>query len=310
MLFLTDRCPVGCAHCSVDSRGDSPTITDFELFEEIVEAICTRPELELVGISGGEPFVERRGLAYASEQVVEAGKDLVVYTSGVWATRPETQPWIRDVLRRCSCVFLSTDAFHEEKIQNARFVRAAHAIAEEGVWIVVQVLDIPRMVDKAEVLLREAFGERHTEFAEVHLIPPLPYGRGAVVFMRTKHTPGRAFGPCGAVAAPVIRYDGLVSACCNENVLMGGGPEQLRRRCGSKDELNGAIDDFYSDPLLRSIGGVGPGALTAHPRFADLADEEFTSICELCWKLLRRTESDEEPDRVIQALDLVGRAAP
>ena len=37
LLFITDRCPVGCAHCSVDSRRDSPTITDFELFGEIVE---------------------------------------------------------------------------------------------------------------------------------------------------------------------------------------------------------------------------------------------------------------------------------
>src|SRR2546430_12775423 len=86
LLFLTDRCPVGCAHCSVDSRQDSPTISDFELFEQIVEALCTRPDLRLVGISGGEPFVERRGLMLASRRLIEAEKDVVVYTSGVWAT--------------------------------------------------------------------------------------------------------------------------------------------------------------------------------------------------------------------------------
>ena len=43
LLFVTDRCPVGCAHCSVDSRRDSPTITDFELYGEILDWLCGQP---------------------------------------------------------------------------------------------------------------------------------------------------------------------------------------------------------------------------------------------------------------------------
>src|SRR3954447_20648827 len=81
LLFITDRCPVGCAHCSVDSRADSPSISDFDLFEQIVDAICARPEVDVVGISGGEPFVERRGLALAARRVADSGKALVLYTS-------------------------------------------------------------------------------------------------------------------------------------------------------------------------------------------------------------------------------------
>ena len=135
LLFLTDRCPVGCAHCSVDSRADSPTITDFELFQQIVDVLCTRPELQVVGISGGEPFVERRGLTLASRQLVAAGKDLVVYTSGVWATGSETPDWIRRVLRSSSCAFLSTDAFHAAALADERFVRAARACLRDAVWV-------------------------------------------------------------------------------------------------------------------------------------------------------------------------------
>ena len=308
LLFLTDRCPVGCAHCSVDSRADSPTITDFELFEKIVDGICALPEVRVVGISGGEPFVERRGLLLATERIVDSGKDVVVYTSGVWATRPEAPAWVRKVLGLSSCAFLSTDAFHAAQMQDERFVRAARAIAGVGVWIVVQVLELEDMVAKAESLLHKAFGADYADFAELNLTPPLPYGRGASVFMRTKHTPGHAFGPCRLVAAPVIRYDGLVSACCNENVIMGGGPERLRRRTATADELTTAVGDFLGDPLVRAIGGVGPGPMTGHPRFADLADEQFTSICQLCWRMLERTEQDEQPDRLVRALDLVGRA--
>jgi len=308
LLFITDRCPVGCAHCSVDSRRDSPTIRDWSLFEEIVDGICADAELEVVGISGGEPFVERRGLELASRRLVEAGKLLVVYTSGVWATASPPPAWVGDVLRRSSCVFLSTDAFHADAMQRVRFVRAARAIAAQGVWIVVQVIDLHDMVDRAKDLLEEAFGAGWDELAELHLTRPLPYGRGATVFMLTKHRPGHAYGPCLVAAAPVIRYDGVTSGCCNEDVIMGGGPDALRRRCGSRQELGDAIAHFRADAFLGAVGGVGPGAMTAHPRFADLAEQRFASICDLCWRMLERTSGDEEPDPLIRALDLVSHA--
>jgi hypothetical protein len=301
LLFITDRCPVGCAHCSVDSRRDSPTITDFALFGEIVEWLCAQP-LEVIGISGGEPFVERRGLALAARRFTEAGKELVVYTSGVWARRPEPPAWIADVLDRCTTVFLSTDAFHAEGVDDAYYVHAARAIARAGAWIVVQVIDVGDMVERARGLLRRAFGKRYEDYAELRPLTPLTAGRGKDVFARTDHMPGRAFKPCTMVASPMIRYDGVVTACCNESVIMGWGPPALRRRAGSQAELSAAMDAFAGDPLLRAIGGVGPGALTALPRFADLADQEFTSICDLCWKQFDRTAGDAQPDPLIGAI--------
>ena len=47
------------------------------------------------------------------------------------------------------------------------------------------------------------------------------------------------------------------------------------------------------------------GALTAHPRFADLAEREFTSICDLCWTMLDRVAGDEQPDPLIDAVSAV-----
>jgi MoaA/NifB/PqqE/SkfB family radical SAM enzyme len=309
LLFITDRCPVGCEHCSVDSRADSPTISDFDLFEQIVDGICARPEVQVVGISGGEPFVERRGLMLASRRVVDSGKDLVLYTSGVWGKSAEAPAWIREVIGLASCVFLSTDAFHADQIADEHFVRAAHTISREDVPMVVQVLDRPEMVERAQGLLVAAFGASWPEHAEINLIPPLPYGRGQLVFMRKAGRPGREFRPCAVAAAPVIRYDGRLAGCCNENVIMGGGPEVLRRTVHSQEEVDAAIVHFGTDPFLGAIGGVGPEGLTEHPRFRDLGDEPFTSICELCWKMLERTAGDERPDPMISALDLVGQGA-
>jgi hypothetical protein len=304
LLFITDRCPVGCAHCSVDSRRDSPTIKDFELFGEIVEWLVAQDH-DVVGISGGEPFVERRGLSLAARRITEEGKHLVVYTSGVWATRPDPPAWIAGVLDRCTTVFLSTDAFHAEGVGDGHYVNAARAIQRAGAWIVVQVLDVDDMVDRARDLLREAFGEGYEDYAELRPLTPLTAGRGADVFMRTKHQPGSTFAPCSMVASPMIRYDGVVTACCNESVIMGQGPKALRRKARSRAELTAQMAAFHADPLLRAIGGVGPGALTAHPRFADLADAPFTSICDLCWKLFDRTARDVRPDPLIAAISAV-----
>jgi hypothetical protein len=287
LLYLTDRCPVGCAHCSVDARRDSARITDFALLAELVDAIAARPEVELVGISGGEPFVERRGLTDAVERLSRAGKQLVVYTSGVWAA-PRTPAWVRRVLGDVGCVYLGTDGYHAAMLPDERFVRAARAVRAAGAGLVVQVIRMPAMVRRAEALLARAFGDQWPAEAELSLTPPLPYGRGANVFHRRAETLGRDFGPCPALAAPVVRYDGRVAACCNEQVIVGLGPERLRDRCTTATELDAALERWNRDPLLAAIGRVGPGPLTEHPALRPLADDRFAGVCDVCWRALDR----------------------
>ncbi|MEA2217527.1 MAG: hypothetical protein QOJ35_153 [Solirubrobacteraceae bacterium] len=307
LLFITDRCPVGCAHCSVDSRRDSPTIADFELFGEILDWICAERAIEVVGISGGEPFVERRGLALASRRLADAGKRQVVYTSGVWASGARPLAWIREVLGRCSCVYLSTDAFHARQLADVRYVRAARAIADAGSWIVVQVLGIERMREQAERLLHDAFGPAWADHAELAITMPVTNGRGASVFTRAASIPGHAFGPCALATSPVLRYDGLVTGCCNESVIMDAGPQRLRRRARSGRELGEAVARFRADPLLEAIAGTGLGVLTEHPRFADLADARFAHNCDLCWKMLARSPDTARPEPLIEAVNALPR---
>jgi hypothetical protein len=94
----------------------------------------------------------------------------------------------------------------------------------------------------------------------------------------------------------------LVTGCCNESIIMGGGPSRLRQRVRSMTELEAAVEGFHADPLLRAIEGAGLGVLTQHPRFADLAEEKCMSICDLCWKMLDRLPNRDEPDRLINAI--------
>jgi organic radical activating enzyme len=309
LLFLTDRCPVGCAHCSVDSRRDSPTIDDFTIFRHLLDGIAGRPGVELVGISGGEPFVERRGLIEAVERLSNAGKILVLYTSGVWA-RSETPTWIRSVLSATDCVFLSTDGYHAEMLPDDRFIRAAHAVRDADVSLIVQVIRLPKMVARAESLLQRAFGECWRDEAELSLTPPLPYGRGANVFHRRSTTVAHEFGPCPALAAPVVRYDGRVTACCNEQIITGHGPARLRADCADGDDIDAAFARWQRDPLISAIRTIGPGPLTEYPSFHELRSERFSSICDLCWRMLLEVpESASGGDRVLDAIARVNDAA-
>ncbi len=305
LLFITDRCPVGCAHCSVDSRPDSPIIQDFDLFQDIVQWLCEKPGLDVIGISGGEPFIERRGLTLASKALSQAGKHLVVFTSGVWATSISPPGWIADVLAQCSCVYLSTDSFHTQTVSNQRFIRAARSIAAEKAWIVVQVLDYQESIDRATMLLQEAFGAHPEDYSELNIIHPLTNGRGANIFRPTSHLLGNQFGACSRITSPMVRYDGLVTGCCNEGVIMNFGPGRLRRRAKSADELEAAVTAFHADPLLKSIGGVGLGVITEHPKLRDLGEARFQSICHLCWEVLERMPDDRSPDHLIETLSLL-----
>jgi hypothetical protein len=307
LLFITDRCPVGCGHCSVDSRRDSPQIRDFALFERLVDGICGDPDRHLVGISGGEPFVERRGLTLAMTKLAAAGKDIVLYTSGVWARAGNQPQWIVDLLPLASCVFLSTDAFHSRTVDDERFAAAARAIAAADVPVIVQVLNVPDQVEAATRALTRAFGVGWAEFVDLSYIEPLPYGRGVGVFARPPAQAGETVGACSLLAAPVVRYDGRSSACCNEPVIMGRGPDRLRRTVRDAAELARALDDMTGDALLQAIATAGAGAVTALPGYTHLAQQQVHGVCDLCWRLQEDTPVPlgDRSNRVLTLLPLV-----
>ncbi|MBB2910555.1 hypothetical protein FHS43_001818 [Streptosporangium becharense] len=301
LLVVTDRCPVGCSHCSVASRPDGPRITDLALFEEVVEGLCADETLRVVGVSGGEPFTERRALSHAARRIHGSGKAFVPYTSGYWGAGGDPPAWIRSVLQLSACVVLGTDAHHTSP--PGTVAAAARAVAAEGTWLVAQVLDDPAQIGAAEDLLTGALGGGWRDLAEIHAVPPLPYGRGSAVFPAAARVPGARLGRCAIARTPTVRYDGRISACCNENVIMGAGPPGLHRVARDRDGVREALAAFAADPFFTVLGSLGTAALTALPRHRDLAAREFSGICGICWHLLRRVAGERDP--LLRALALL-----
>lgn len=311
LLYLTDRCPVGCAHCSVDAmpRGPRPVPGDVVLAERLVDGLCAMHSIRLVGISGGEPFGERRVLQAVTAKLAEAGKDVVLYTSGNWGRDDGTAPkWTHSVLARASCVVLSTDGFHAARLSEARYLAALRAAAAAGSWIAVQVISADGQQAEAERLLIAAFGSSWPELAEIRGTVLLPRGRAARLRPADGHAaglPGRAFGSCHLARTPVVRFDGGLTACCNEDVVTGGGPRALHDRAAGPGELRSRLGAMERDPFLRAISAAGPGVLTTLPRYRDLGEQVHRDICSLCWALLRRG-ADRDP--AVRAVgELAGR---
>jgi hypothetical protein len=280
---------------------DGPRITDWPLFDATVAGIAALPGVEVVAISGGEPFVERRGLPRAVSAFRAAGRDVVVFTSGYWAPEHrDPAAWITDVLSQTATVFLSTDAFHDERIPISRFTAALRIIAAAGPHIVVQLLDDPSTVDAAVGALSAAFGARWSEHAELNRITPLRRGRGRNLFQLQRLRAVGEFGRCGLLGSPTIRYDGVVTPCCNESLITGEGPRALRQRIGSASEVATALATMRDDPVLRLIGSIGPAGVAALPGYQALAEGRYEDVCGACWAALRLRDGAPAARRVVE----------
>ncbi|MGH3274902.1 MAG: hypothetical protein ACRDNZ_11365 [Streptosporangiaceae bacterium] len=302
LLFITDRCPVQCAHCSVDSLPHSPTITDYALFDEILVGIVALVSTSAVAISGGEPFSERKGLCRAVDILRDGGKDVVIFTSGYWAGGSRLQPWIGRVLSETSTVFLSTDSFHQGRVAQDRFRRAARHVADAGCRIVVQALDegaTPRFVSD---VLADLYGDGWSDHADVVPIPPLRTGRGAGVFGIGSRRDLSSFGACQLTKAPTIRYDGTIIGCCNEALVRGAGPAALRRQVRSRDDVRAVIEQYRIAPLLRAVAAVPLHRLTALPALRPLADDRYEGICAACWRAHDLLNGDPESETMLSVL--------
>jgi hypothetical protein len=303
LLYLTDRCPVGCGHCSVSALAGGPTVTDLPLLASLVSGMAARPGLRVVAVSGGEPFAERRGLTLAVHGLAAADKAVVVFTSGFWAGRGQVPAWIGRVLAEVSTVFLGVDDHHADRLGPDRLRWAVEAVADAGCRLVLQVIDRPGQQEQARRLLHDALGTGWRERAEILPTELLPWGRAALLFAAPAGRPVTAFGPCLPACAPTVRYDGTVTGCCNEQVITGGGPAALRRSAAATGAgLPAVLDGFARDPLLRVMARTGPGALSGLPGFEKLSAGRYPGVCDGCWAAHDAVATDPRAAAVVGVL--------
>jgi organic radical activating enzyme len=306
LVYLTDRCPVGCAHCSVNSTATSARVSDHQFLQRIVRDLATKVELHSVGISGGEPFIERTALTQTVDTLTDAGKLVIPYTSAVWAN--SVPRWVQHVLERSAAVVLSTDTFHDDGVSQEQVRRAMEAIVAAGARLILQVVDVEQSVERALDLVTDCFGASAPDVADVTVVPLIGVGRGTtLVTMRTGMRPDR-MQACRAAASAVVAYDGRITPCCNESLINGDGPAALRPLVSDPKEFLSTLDDLTASPLLTMMRTAGPAGVVSLPGFADLGEHTFGSLCDFCWKAHeRQTTLSDADSRVLRAAAVIAR---
>jgi hypothetical protein len=296
-IVLTDRCPVGCAHCSVSALMDDAGPEVNPDFAAQVAALATLPGCDVVFITGGDPFVHLDELAAAVEALTAGGKRVVVHTSGYWGADGEVVARARGVLELVSTVVFGVDLYHRKGVGDAALTGAMALAHELGCHVVAQVIVGPTQPDHkgyAERMLATALGAGWSAHAEIDEGPPLEQGR-AVKLERFRRAP-RPARRCDVVNRRMLRFDGEVTACCNEAVLQGAGPPGLRRVVGVEG-VEAALDALNGDPLLRLVHALPTGAAyELVSSVAGVAPEQVAGTCDACWRTGELLAGMSEPE--------------
>jgi hypothetical protein len=284
-IVLTDRCPVGCAHCSVSALMDDAGPEVNPRFLAQVRQLAALPDCDVVFITGGDPFVHLPELAAAVAALTAADKRVVVHTSGYWGADADVVQCARGLLERVSTVVFGVDLYHRKGVSDAALTGAMALAHELGCHVVAQVIVGPRQPDHkgyAQRMLAAALGDDWPAHAEIDEGPPLEQGRAATLD-RFRATP-RAALRCEVVNRRMLRFDGEVTACCNEAVLQGAGPRALRRPIAAGG-VQGALADLADDPLLRLVHALPTGAAyELVSSVAGVAPQPAAGTCDACWR--------------------------
>jgi pyruvate-formate lyase-activating enzyme len=267
-LALTRRCPLSCRHCltnSLMSVPDNPTMPFLRFANTFTE--LSHPELVLM--TGGEALLKANTVHDIAQRAAMVGTRSYALSGMYFARERRIPPAIKRAIDTLDHFAASIDAFHEEEVPRASVVRVLRELLQEGKDVSVQIVGLgendPYLKEAIEDL-RGAFDER---------VPLLvstinPVGRAAEWLPRTIPTafPPKppAPRPCTLATWPVVRFDGKIVACTNQNVIDTKHPaKHLIVGEAAQDDWASVRERVLTRDLLRAIRLVGPEVLDDRP---------------------------------------------
>ena len=80
----------------------------------------------------------------------------------------------------------------------------------------------------------------------------------------------------------MVRHDGRVTVCCNEEIINGHGPDFLSNRLPGKT-VSEKLKELRSNSIVKGLANVGPTKLYSDQLMKPPPDSD--SICDQCWSL-------------------------
>jgi MoaA/NifB/PqqE/SkfB family radical SAM enzyme len=299
-VSLTEKCPIRCRHCFVESGPLREEQADVEAFTRWIAGVAAAPGLEIVFFSGGEPFSHPLALRAGLRACRERDVYPVVCTSGFFGKSDESTRRLLDSFPDLGCLWISTDVFHEEFVPLEHLRRVAEIARERKITVGFQIVD-----DDPE---HSAFMQRFSEVVgydvvprgDILIVPLAKQGRAerevtaseaaALDISREAGFDAVPATPCTWLGTPWVREDGVVSACPNLDVFRAEQhPLQLGRLDDADFTALSALAD--ADGYLQTLRVFGPaGLVERHPVESwgwNRAAFRGSSICDLCHSLAK-----------------------
>jgi hypothetical protein len=291
-VSLTQKCPIRCRHCFVESSPTRSEHANLDAFRRWLDGILETESVELITFSGGEPLSHPRALAYGLKACLDSNRYSVLATSAFWARTPTSADETLDRYPPFRCLWISTDCYHEEFVPLSHLRNAAEAAIKRNISVVFQIVDD----DPNHSPFLKRFESQMGELApksEVFITPLSLVGRASRELDIPLPLPERDLSkipdvPCPWLGAPWLHEDGVVCACPNLEVHRN---PHHPLRLGDLNVTNFSVISRRADNdlYLQAIRVLGPRGIvetfSVEEWGWDRASFRGTNICDLCHSL-------------------------
>lgn len=291
IVRATERCEVGCDHCSIDARRDGMDLTS-ALLERALDG-ARSAGVGLIHFSGGEPLVNSRLEEFVAAALAR-GFETEVTTSTFTTKGEDTTDRVRS-LRAAGLarVMLSYDAAHARTVAIDQYARFMLEAQREGIETCAVVVEWPGAAWNVQRLKAEC-ARRGVDVDRVDWCRTDLSLEGRAARRYQTVPPSGCDARCPYVlTAPTLRPDGVVQLCPNlqsrSRLFVIG---DVRER-----PLDALLAEMLSSPLYRSLALLGPHRAA----MAMGLESPPADMCACCRSVLAAAEDPEAQARLVAA---------
>lgn len=295
-LMLTYRCNVACAHCLVQA---SPHRKEW-MKEEDAKAWLNELKkyrsghVELIAITGGEPFFDFSLLKTVSSYAHKLGFLVTVVSNAFWASSEKKALQILQNLSEIDVLAVSTDQYHLPFIPLENIRNAVEAAQQTGLHIEVSLATENKESEEHRNLLDKVYSFIPKE--NVNEVITIPVGRASTEIGADKWglTTDVLNVPCRMASYPVILPSGRINACVGPLMTLSGDHALMlgNLRKESVKEIFDRAEKNILLQVIRTIGFAGISLLLKKYGYGHMLPQSQVSgsICDFCYRMISNPE--------------------
>ncbi len=298
-LILTDKCNAQCKTCCFSCSPKNSAVMDEGLMLKAIDEACETGDFNVVGFSGGEPFLYYELLKRGAEYAKQKGLLVTAATNGFWGAWSDEELQQKLDALQLDHLSISYDPYHGEFVSEETYKRA---ISAAKVLKISYDVCIGETKDKK---VNDLYMQLDTEkYLTVTTLYPYARIGGAKrlpedIFYRFKDTDEIY---CNGASMIAVRYDGEVFPCCSQPVF------DTALSLGNLNErsLKDILENSETAKLCKIIRD--PEIFTQLKNYAAdemgmVFPEKCTTVCEICAMMFSDKDKADRLAKQAQILD-------